>query len=132
MSDARLDALIRQAESEGVQVIFQPLLGARRGAYLHSTREIYINSRMTERNQVATLAHEMVHARYGHEGRQFASVEKRVDELAAMMLINTSAYAMIEEIYGPHPGTIARELDLPVWVVEAWQRNLNRTFRVTA
>ena len=122
----RLNALLAVAVREGVNVRFASNLHER-GAYVHATRTIYINARMSERHQYATLAHELIHARLNHDGPQLESVEQRVNELAALMIVDVNEYRQAETVCGGHAGSIAAELDLPVWVIQAWQTHvLNR------
>lgn len=127
MSDPRYDALISHAESLGLTVVERSLPRRHRGRYYLRSNLIVLASGMTMRYRVATLAHELIHAELGHNGHQPQAIEDRVDERAAMMLINTQTYALAERMYGGHPGAIAKELDLPIWVIEAWQRSLART-----
>lgn len=49
-------------------------------------------------------------------------VERLIDEHVARRFIDPAQYARAERILGPDPVLIADELDLPPWVVEAWQR----------
>lgn len=120
MSDPRYDALLSRAATLDVDVEHHVLPKGHRGRYYIRERMIVLATGMTMRYQVATLAHEIVHAELGHDGHQPQAIEDRVDERAAMMLINTQTYALAERMYGGHPGPIAKELDLPVWVIEAW------------
>lgn len=122
----RLNALLAVGVREGVNVCFASNLHER-GAYVHNTRTIYINARMSERHRYATLAHELIHARLNHDGPQPESVEQRVNELAALMIVDVDEYRQAEAVCGGHAGSIAAELDLPVWVIQAWQTHtLNR------
>ncbi|MDU4287462.1 MAG: ImmA/IrrE family metallo-endopeptidase [Actinomyces sp.] len=122
----RLNALLAVAVSEGVNVRFASNLHER-GAYVHNTRTIYINAGMSERHRYATLAHELIHARLNHDGPQPESIEQRVNELAALMIVDVDEYRQAETVCGGHAGSIAAELDLPVWVIQAWQTHvLNR------
>ncbi len=68
------------------------------------------------------------HARaQGTTGRQDEYVESFIDEKkVALRFVDSEAYARLEGVYGCEPGVTAEELDLPRWVIEAWQRLLNR------
>lgn len=44
------------------------------------------------------------------------------DEHVSRRFIDPGQYARAESLIGPAPTLIAEELDLPAWVVEAWQR----------
>lgn len=112
----------------GVEVVYTRLPGKLRGLYDHEVKRIYVESRLSNMNTAATLAHEYVHAQHGHDGHQGSSVECRVDEKAAMLLVSPALYAQAERLHGCHPGALSRELELPRWVVEAWQRVLARSY----
>lgn len=99
----------------------------RRGAYDKQGNRIYVRSHMTNRHTLGALAHEYAHARLGHDGHQSPAIEKRVDEYAAQMLVDPHEYAALEPLYEGNAASIASELDLPVWVVVAWQRSYTRT-----
>ena len=43
--------------------------------------------------------------------------------------LEATTYAHLKEVYGCKPGVIAEELDLPIWLIEAWQCPLNRAER---
>ncbi|WP_461004681.1 ImmA/IrrE family metallo-endopeptidase [Trueperella pyogenes] len=112
--------LITACTSIGVHVVFMPFPLA--GAYYHDTGLIVIDSRLPETSQLATLAHEYVHALHGHDGPQSASMERYVDREAARLLISPAEYALAERLVGCHPWALADELGVPVACVEAWQR----------
>lgn len=121
MTDERLTWLEGIAHTAGVQVHYAPLQPGLNGCYIHRERIIKISSNLSAARTVATLAHELMHALHNHEGPQPDSVEARVDRMAARLLVSPSEYAEAERLYGPHAGAIAKELDLPLWVVRAWQ-----------
>jgi Zn-dependent peptidase ImmA (M78 family) len=121
MTDKRLEWLEGLAHAAGITIIYKPLRPDLKGYYTHSKCSITVSSQLTTAHTVGTLAHELMHALHNHEGPQPDSVEARVDRMAARLLVSPSEYAEAERLYGPHAGAIAKELDLPLWVVRAWQ-----------
>ena len=73
----------------------------------------------------------MCHAERGDDGPQPAAVEARINRAVACRLVTVAEYAAAEALAGPGVGALAVELDVPVWVVEAFRRTL-RTRVVTA
>lgn len=116
------DELIEACTAIGVHVIFTPHYLA--GAYIHSLKLIIIDSNQSPAEQRFTLAHEYVHAALQHDGRQEEHVERRVDELAASLLISPVEYALAEQLAGCHPVALAAELAVPVECVQAYQSRL--------
>lgn len=108
------------ARAAGVTVEYTPT-SSLDGFYEHAQRRITINSRLSTVQTVGVLAHELIHALHAHDGPQTEAIEARVDKLAARLLISPAEYAQAERLCGPHAGAIARELELPRWVVQAWQ-----------
>ena len=43
-----------------------------------------------------------------------------------LFIPDAAGYARAERLVGPDPALIADELDLPAWVIEAWQRWMRR------
>lgn len=114
--------LITACTSIGVHVVFMPFPLA--GAYYHDTGLIVIDSRLPETSQLATLAHEYVHALRGHDGPQSASMERYVDREAARLLISPAEYALAERLHEGNAVGIAEELGVPAWVVAAYCEQL--------
>ena len=101
-------------------------------AYWDSQRRtIWIDDTIPEGSIYAAcvLAHELEHARRGHNGHQGTLTENLIDEHVARQFVNPDTYKHLERIYGSLPGLIAEEMSLPVWVIHAWQRLLARTIR---
>jgi Zn-dependent peptidase ImmA (M78 family) len=119
-----MNTLLTVAEEAGVAVVWRDL-GRRRGEYRHAPAIITLNPRMSIALQRSTLAHELGHHHHGDtwtdDPRLTAIREHRADTYAAALLIRPDAYAAAEALVGPHPGAIARELDIAVYVVQAWQ-----------
>ena len=61
-----------------------------------------------------------------HPLAQGLVVERLIDEHVARRFVDPGRYARAESLVGPDPDLIADELDLPPWVVEAWQRWVRR------
>ncbi|MEW6896164.1 ImmA/IrrE family metallo-endopeptidase [Trueperella pyogenes] len=114
--------LINACTDLGVHVVFVPLDLA--GAYVHELNLILIGSRLPASSQRAVLAHEYIHATRGHQGPQEPHIEARVDREAARLLISPAEYVLAEHLYGPNTAAIADELNLPTWIVEAYQEDL--------
>lgn len=91
---------------------------------------IWLKKGLPKPSGACTLAHELEHARRGDVGHQDECVEEFINEKVALKFVDALTYMRLEKIYGCEPGMIAEELDLPRWVIEAWQRLLNRAERV--
>ena len=125
-----LDVLAQQCADQGIIVSWAGLSAGRRGLYVLSTRTIYLRHDMPDWLAVPTLMHEMCHAERGDDGPQPADVEALINRLVACRLIAVGEYAAAERVVGPSVGALAAELDVPVWVIMAFQRTL-RTQMVT-
>jgi len=53
-------------------------------------------------------------------------IDLLIDERVAGVFVDEDAYARAEAVRGPCAAVIADELDLPAWVVAAFQRVLSR------
>lgn len=121
MSSQHIHQLI---ESLGASIHALSRYDQKLGYYDWETHSIWIKPGLTQREETATLAHELVHHLRGHHGHQSESVEAKVDEEAARLLISADDYADAERSYGSNPYALADVLDQPVWLVEAYQRHL--------
>ncbi|GAA4627326.1 ImmA/IrrE family metallo-endopeptidase [Cellulomonas oligotrophica] len=119
-----MDELLELADRAGIRVDWRDL-GLRRGEYRHGPRLITINSRMSGVLQRSTLAHELGHVHYGdrlnYDARIAGARERRANAYAARLLIDPGRYAEAERVMGPDAGTLARELEVAQYVVEAWR-----------
>ncbi|WLD80919.1 hypothetical protein QU668_04045 [Schaalia sp. HMT-877] len=113
--------LVDEALREGVRVEYARLEG-REACWDPTTGTVWIDAGLGERAAAAALAHELEHVRRGDSGPQRLGVERLIDEHVARRFIDPGRYALAERVLGPDPALIADELDLPPWVVEAWQR----------
>ena len=129
MSTLTYDRLCSEAAGLGVTVHRTRLRGAH-GHWDHRTRTIWIDCTYSEAWCAPTLAHELEHVRRGDSGPQRLGVERLIDEHVARRFIDPGRYARAESLVGPDPDLIADELDLPPWVVEAWQRWARRGARI--
>lgn len=119
------DALLARCRGEGITVCRGRLDGWR-GLWAPDHRQIWIDSRLCDQHAAPVLAHELTHVRRGDDGPQSRAVEEWIDERVATMYVDPMAYARAERYRGPYAACIADELDLPQWVIEAWQRRLQR------
>ena len=76
--------------------------------------------------RVPVLMHECFHVARGDDGHQARRVEDWIDEQVACRLVSLPDYARAEQEYGWNSGAIARELDLPRWVIQAYRRALEK------
>lgn len=120
-----MDALLAQCRREGIHVSRMRLDGLL-GAWDLATSTIWVDSRLCDQSAAPVLAHELIHAHRGDAECQSDVVEEAIDERVATMYVDPMAYARAERIRGPYAACIADELDLPQWVIEAWQRRLQR------
>ncbi|MEN1976866.1 ImmA/IrrE family metallo-endopeptidase [Cellulomonas sp. P4] len=118
-----MEELLAKAAAQGVRVAWRDL-GRRAGEY-HSSGLILLNPRRSETTQRVTLAHELGHAHYGHtrvdDRREHEHQERLADRFGARLLISPMEYAAAEQLVGPHPGALARELGVTTKVIEAWR-----------
>ena len=98
----------------------------RLGWYDHSSLTVGLHPDLLERQRLPVLLHEALHHWYQHDGHQSDAVERRIDERVATLLVSPRDYARAESQVGEHLGGLAAALDVPVWVVEAFQRLLAR------
>lgn len=121
-----LETLTSQCTTMGVAVTWTRLPGGLAGCYHHATRTILLDHRLEDWQAIPVLLHEIAHAAAGHDGHQSHRVEARIDRSVAMKMISPGEYEAAERIVGAHLGALAAELEVPVWVVEAYQSTLHR------
>lgn len=117
-----IDTITGWLETRNIDIQYTPLVDGFHAAYNGS--RILISTDLPEAYRLPTLAHETVHVHNLHTGPQPASVERQIDRLVANTLIDPAEYALWEREYDGHPGGIARALNLPIWVVEAFQSTI--------
>lgn len=120
--------LLRLAEERGLRIVERA--GPTRGGFDPAHRIIRVDPGMSARTTRSVLAHELGHATLRHaptpHGRLRARQERQADAWAARLLISPTAYAAAEELRGPHPASLAFELDVTVELVTAYQELLGR------
>jgi predicted HD phosphohydrolase len=127
----RLDALFQHCADLGVDVRWQDLGETRRGEYHPQTDTIVLSPRLTARQVVACLAHELGHRRFGHTCSSPAN-ERRAWEYAAALVITPAEYAVAEARVGPDPAGLAIELAVTPRLIEAWRRWWRKCGQATA
>lgn len=115
------DQVVREAAREKVTLRRSRLHGAR-GLWVPAQRTIWVDSRLPDHHAAPTLAHELIHARR-QDGECGVSrpVEKYIDQQVARMWISRDTYAALEDMYAGDAWMIAGDLDVPVWVIHAYQ-----------
>ena len=117
----RLDELFQHCADLGIDVRWQDLGETRRGEYHRLDNTIVLSPRLTGRQVVACLAHELGHQRFGHSCSSPAN-ERRAWEYAAALVITPTEYAVAEARVGPDAAGLAIELAVTPRLVEAWRR----------
>ena len=129
MGRPSFEELCTEASELEIYVRETKLPAGTEGYWDPSQRTIWLKKGLPTHNSACTLAHELEHVRRGDNGRQDEYVESFIDEKVALRFVDSEAYVKLETAYGADPGAIGEELDLPRWVIEAWQRLLNRAER---
>lgn len=117
-----LNALIVRAMGLGLRVTYRDL--GRRNGELTRNGLVILNPNRREWMQRCTLAHEMGHWWHGHDwtrDHDRPADERQADQYAAELLISPLEYALAESLHGPHPGAIAKELEVTRNLVTLWQ-----------
>lgn len=115
------------ATAMGVTIVETPQLRPDKNAvYIHHRRMILVRQSLDPWTRRAAVAHELGHAYYGHEVPDDPRSERRADEFAARLLINSDAYRAAETIH-PSVGAIAHELGVTPHLVEIWRGMHERT-----
>lgn len=120
----RLNALTNQLASEGIAVWDWAIDDW--GLYIRREKLILLRAGMTTPQRLAALTHETIHHYAGHDGHQSAATEARVNREVAKILISPDDYRLAERLHHGSAAGIAYELDLPLWVVDAYRENLER------
>ena len=117
----RLEQLFQHCADLGIDVRWQDLGETRRGEYRRDDNSIVLSPRLTGRQVVACLAHELGHHRFGH-GCSSPANERRAWEYAAALVLTPAEYAAAEERVGHDPSGLAIELAVTPQLIEAWRR----------
>lgn len=122
-----MDELLAAAAEAGLYVKFDNL--GRRAGELRRSGLVLINHHKSALTQKVALAHEMGHWHHGHDWSAAHDVERderQADIYAARLLIRPVDYALAERVTGPHPGALARELEVTARMVELWRDHVWR------
>lgn len=117
-----MDELLAAAAEAGLKVKFDNL--GRRAGELRRSGLVLINHRKSAIAQKVALAHELGHWHHGHDWSAAHDVdrdERQADTHAARLLIRPVDYALAERLVGPHPGALARELEVTARLVQLWR-----------
>lgn len=93
-------------------------------------RTIFLDHRLNDERARFILAHELGHARRGHDGHMDKHTENTLDEEAARRIIDPGAYARAEAIWEDDDMRLAEEIETCTEAVRAYRRHLERTGRV--
>jgi hypothetical protein len=124
-----MDDLLEECDGLSVRVKWAPLPPEMDGAFLLPRRTIILSDDLADYQQRPALAHEIEHARRGDDGPQPPRVEQHIDEIVACRFVDFMAYARSETERGWNTPAIARDLDLPRWVIQAYRRALEKAVR---
>jgi hypothetical protein len=116
-----LEELLAHCADLGLHVEWRDLGETRRGEFHPHADLIVLSSRLTRRQAVACLAHELGHARFGHRSSTPAN-ERRAWQYAAAILITPAEYAAAEARVGPDVAALALELEVTPRLIEEWRR----------
>jgi IrrE N-terminal-like domain len=117
----RWDELVQRCADLGVDLQWRDLGETRRGEFRRPTNTIVLNSRLTRRQAVACLAHELGHQHFG-DACSTPAVERRAWEYAAALVISPDEYAAAEERVGPDPAALSLELAVTPPLIHGWRR----------
>lgn len=117
----RLDELFQHCADLGIDVQWRDLGATRRGEFRKHTNTIVLNPRLTRRQTVACLAHELGHQHFG-DACSTPAVERRAWAYAAALVITPADYASAEERVGPDPAALALELAVTPPLIHGWRR----------
>ena len=119
------EALQREAARLGAQI--KLVRGFRLlGAWEADTGTIYIREGLPSPERECVLAHELEHAIRGDVGPQPPETEGWIDIEVARRFVDPWEYTCAEKLGGGGVAQIAKSLDLPTWVVQAWAKKLAR------
>lgn len=117
--------LLREAQRAGVTIIYGKLPPPYRSLYRPARNLIIITRGLTEPQEIEAIAHELGHARHGHDCTN-SRTEAQAWRWATTFTIDPAAYALAESI-NPHPAAIALELNLTPQLITEWQKRISRS-----
>lgn len=123
--------LYHLAESLGARIEYADLTYLDRDGDCNiDTRTIRLQPGMLYRLERSVLAHELAHMIRGDRRSIFGHCnerdERKADEMAAHFLIDINEYESAESRCGTNIEAIAQELEVMDYLVEAYERTLNR------
>lgn len=122
--------MLDACKDAGITIIDNiPLSGTSKGFYLHARKMILLDPRLTSRDRACTLLHEYEHYLRGDDGQQSAKVEEIINRKVAKMVISSEAFECALRTVGCDASLIASELMLPIWVIQAYILEIERTKR---
>ena len=113
------------AERGHINIIETALDGNYMGYYDNSTRTIIVDNTLNPTQYRCTLAHELIHAKYGHTGHS-PKTEAKTRRETALWLINIIDYIQAEHIYDSNNTLIGIELNVTQQVLADYQNILAR------
>lgn len=126
-----MEELFQLAAALGVTIEYADLTHLHRDGDCNlDTKTIRLQHGMLPRLERSVLAHELAHFIRGDRRTMFgfydARSELRADEWAAHFLLNIADYKAAEAQFGCNTEAIAEELNVMDYIVEAFERTLNR------
>lgn len=120
-----MQKLLLTARELELRVTFTELGGGLQGCFLPGRQQIVIAAGMDLARQRETLAHELGHARYGHDCSNPRNEHRAWQHALTLLFGDGAAYAELEQL-GFDKFQIAEELDVTVRCVELWREKLHR------
>lgn len=122
----RLEDVENEITALGVRIVDGKPDNGDWATYNHDSRAILIDPVLTGNQRLATLLHELEHAKAEHDGHQNARIEAAINEKVARRLITFHDYQRAEKLYPADMQAMATELDVPVFILTAYQTYLER------
>jgi len=99
---------------------------ARFGYFCRDTGTIVVPTGVPARLRRSMIAHELVHAVYGHTVSD-AKSERQADEYAARLLITEKEHRRAETMFGQDVDMLAYELNVAPSLIIAWREQFSET-----
>lgn len=113
------------AEHLGIKLVYRRLEKSN-GLWVPEHRAIFLQPGMRAAHERSVLAHEIGHAKLGHEHRDNPKHELQAHLYAARRLINRADYIKAERMYGGNRDLIAHQLGVVAEIVRAYQLIVER------
>lgn len=123
-----MDRLLEIANRAGYAVFFCGMPGDLLASTVPELRRIFIDSRLTESEQLGHLAHELGHIHHLHpctrrpRTKSELAIERQADRYAARLLIDPKQYAELEAV-NPDQHFLADELGLPIEYIHVYEED---------